>query len=57
KSSQEAIKKFSSIFSQDPIIKFDVTEICWIVHKEFHDPFEVKARVELGVDGEIVVNE
>ncbi|CAG8623079.1 16825_t:CDS:2, partial [Dentiscutata heterogama] len=54
KSSQEAIEKFSSIFSQDPIIEFDVTEICWIVRKGFHDPFEVKARVGLGVDGEIV---
>ncbi|CAG8574858.1 2352_t:CDS:2, partial [Racocetra fulgida] len=54
KSAQEAIEKFSSIFSQDPIIEFDVTEICWIVRKGFHDPFEIKARVRLGDDSEVV---
>ncbi|KAF0348014.1 RNA ligase/cyclic nucleotide phosphodiesterase [Gigaspora margarita] len=57
KSSQEAIEKFSLIFSQDPIIEFEVTEICWIVRKGFHDPFEIKAKVGLGIDGEIVINE
>ncbi|CAG8607126.1 5773_t:CDS:2, partial [Cetraspora pellucida] len=53
KSAQEAIEKFSSIFSQDPIIEFDVNEICWIVRKGFLDPFEIIARIGLGDDGEV----
>ncbi|CAG8529055.1 5643_t:CDS:2, partial [Scutellospora calospora] len=57
KSLQGAIKKFSLIFSQDPLIEFDVTEICWIVRKGFHDPFEIKARIGFGSDSEVVIKQ
>ncbi|CAJ0630464.1 10616_t:CDS:2 [Entrophospora sp. SA101] len=49
-SAKNAINNFSSKFSSDPIIEFDVTELYWIIRKGFHDPFEIHYFPILGLD-------
>ncbi|CAG8804833.1 9564_t:CDS:2, partial [Dentiscutata erythropus] len=47
---QEAIKKFSKIFSNEPI-KFELKEIYWITREGYNDPFKIFAKIGLGKDG------